>query len=150
MGRRTWASAIVFLLAPTPVLVWRPCIQRLHGLMRNCATTSRTVSGVGAKPWLTARGRPLMDDHSYGSAVKFWSAVRQRSVELYQRRVVPGSDCALTEVVHCKSANESYGVRDASPECSGFYFRPTIEHAARVIVVLGDIAADQCGVSSHT
>jgi uracil-DNA glycosylase len=98
----------------------------------------------GAEPRIAGGIRSLLLDGTYGSAVRFWAAVQRRAVELYQREVVPGRDYVLSEVVHCKSRDESRGVGKAADECSDRYLVPMIrESAARVIVVLGDIAAGQ-------
>jgi hypothetical protein len=68
----------------------------------------------------------------------FWAAVRKRAQELMPgRRVRPGLDYALTEVVRCKSRQER-GVPEALGTCSSRYLARTLElSAARVFVVLG-------------
>lgn len=69
--------------------------------------------------------------------VRFWIEVRQRAIELLERDVQPGSDYALTEVVHCKSRKEA-GVLEALPECASRYLRRVVALSqARVIVVFG-------------
>jgi len=72
--------------------------------------------------------------------VRFWIGVRARAAELLEKstaEVVAGTDYALTEVVRCKSKDET-GVAEALATCVGEYLEPTLEHsAARVIVVLG-------------
>jgi hypothetical protein len=93
--------------------------------------------GGGRKLWIKDGRYGLQGDGAYGRAVPFWSAVRQRAIELLERPVRPGRDYALTEVVHCKSRAER-GVREALGECAGRYLGPVLELAgARVIVALG-------------
>ena len=67
--------------------------------------------GGGRKQWIEDGIRSLRRD---GSRVRvhYWIEVRQRARELLERDVLPGSDYALTEVVHCKSLNEA-GVLEA-------------------------------------
>ncbi len=80
-------------------------------------------------------------DGSPGQVVRFWVAVRARAAELLQREAVPGSDYALSEVVHCKSRSE-IGVAEASAVCPARYLRRVLDvSGARVIVVLGRVAA---------
>jgi hypothetical protein len=45
--------------------------------------------------------RTRQQDGSFSKPVRFWSEVRSRAAELYERAVTPGEDYALTEVVHC-------------------------------------------------
>jgi hypothetical protein len=59
----------------------------------------------GRKHWVEDGIRDLRLDGSR-RPVRFWIEVRQRAIELLERDVQPGSDYALTEVVHCKSRNE--------------------------------------------
>lgn len=59
--------------------------------------------GGGNTPWITQGTKSLQHDGTYSGAVAFWAAVRQRAMELLERDVVPGTDYALTEIVHCKS-----------------------------------------------
>jgi hypothetical protein len=87
--------------------------------------------------WIQDGRRSLRKGGSYGRATMFWSAVRQRAIELFERDVIPGQDYALTEVVRCKSLRE-IGVPAAVQECASRYLEPTLlASAARVIVVLG-------------
>jgi hypothetical protein len=74
---------------------------------------------------------------SYSKPVRFWSEVRSRAAELYERAVTPGEDYALTEVVHCKS-RKNYGVKQALKECSDRYLSRVLLHSnANVVVCLG-------------
>lgn len=100
--------------------------------------------GGGLREWIRNGNRALLVDGSFGKPVAFWNSVRRRAFELYERKVAPGRDYALTEVVHCKSPNEKHGVADASVECSNRYLVHVIAaSAAKVIVGLGDIAERQ-------
>ncbi|VXD13013.1 uracil-DNA glycosylase family protein [Planktothrix paucivesiculata] len=93
--------------------------------------------GGGDKTWILDGTKSLRTDGTYSRATQFWAAVRQRAIELLQRDVIPGFDYALTEIVHCKSRNES-GVEQAQEQCVQTYLRRILELAkARVIVVLG-------------
>jgi uracil-DNA glycosylase len=99
--------------------------------------------GGGLKEWTKSANRGLRTDGSYGAISPFWSAVRARAGELFQRRVTPGRDFALTEVVHCKSFKEE-GVREAVEECVHRHLLPVLEASgARVIVALGRTAEAQ-------
>lgn len=92
--------------------------------------------GGGRKVWIVDGIKSLQKDGTY-SSVNFWSAVRQRAIELFQRNVTPGSDYAITEIVHCKSVNE-IGVKKAQNQCVQSYLQKVLEMAlARVVVVLG-------------
>ncbi|MDB6160426.1 MAG: hypothetical protein JWO04_4132 [Gammaproteobacteria bacterium] len=86
---------------------------------------------------LRADGNPSVEH------VRFWAAIRARAAELYRvkaKTLSPGQDFAITELVHCKSRNE-LGVQGAISECLKMHWEPTMRlAAARVIVVLGDVA----------
>jgi len=98
--------------------------------------------GEGMKPWTKGGNRALLADGSHAKANHFWSSIRKRAVELFERAVVPGLDYALTEVVRCKSDAE-YGVREAAGECAGRYLLPTFEASeATLIVTLGRVAEE--------
>lgn len=93
--------------------------------------------GGGRKKWIINGTKPLLTDGGYGRSVHFWSAVRQRAIELLERDFTPGMDYALTEIVHCKSLRE-FGVKQAQAECVESYLLRVLEQAgAKVIVVLG-------------
>lgn len=92
------------------------------------------------KIWVKDGKSFLKKDGSYSKAVNFWSAVRKRSEELFQRDVVPGADYVLSEIVHCKSRQE-IGVSDAMDFCSKRYLKEILTVSGAVIVViLGDKA----------
>lgn len=98
--------------------------------------------GGGHKVWTKDGRYGLQLDGTYDRAVNFWSSVRQRAIELYERDVQPGIDYALTEVVHCKSRSE-IGVKEALKECANLYLRRVVEISeAKVIIALGDRAKD--------
>lgn len=104
--------------------------------------------GGGRKNWIVNGVRFLRTDGSYSPRhVRFWAFVRQRSIELLQRAVVPGIDYALSEVVHCKSRAE-VGVGAALQECTKLYLNRVIASSgAKVIVVLGSIA--KSAIANH-
>lgn len=94
--------------------------------------------GGGRKQWIEDGIRKLQCD-GLRRPVRFWIEVRQRAIELLGEDVQPGSDYALTEVVHCKAKKET-GVQKALPECAKRYLRSVVALSqARVIVVLGKI-----------
>jgi hypothetical protein len=92
-----------------------------------------------------ARGsRTLQRDGSegprYSSAVRFLSFVQRRAAELLGRSAEAGRDYCITEVVHCKSPGER-GVLEAERLCPERWLDPILAStAARVVVVLGDVA----------
>jgi hypothetical protein len=93
--------------------------------------------GGGRKIWIVDGIKSLQKDGAYSGSVNFWRAVRQRAIELFQRNVTPGSDYAITEIVHCKSVSE-IGVKKAQNQCVQSYLQKVLEMAsARVVVVLG-------------
>lgn len=96
--------------------------------------------GRGRKAWVEGGNRALLLDGKHAKANAFWSGIRQRAMELFNRPVAPGLDYALTELVRCKSLRE-YGVPEAAQECTSRYLIPTIEAAGAVVIVtLGKIA----------
>lgn len=98
--------------------------------------------GGGRKVWTLDGRKSLQKDGTYSGSVKFWSAVRQRAIELFQRNVSPGNDYAITEIVHCKSVSE-IGVKKAQNHCVQNYLKKVLEiSSARVVVVLGSSARE--------
>ncbi len=60
-------------------------------------------------PWVDHRMRPLLattPPAHRDKGKRFWFAARARASELLERPAIAGTDFALTEVVHCKSAAE--------------------------------------------
>ena len=84
---------------------------------------------------------PPVEGGGWGPAVRFWSSVRQRAFEILPG-AVPGTDYALTEVVHCKSRNE-IGVQEARSTCAERFLPRIIASAtrAKIFVVFGVHAA---------
>lgn len=81
-------------------------------------------------------------DGEYEAAQAFCAGIRARAREILGRRPVPGTDYALTEVVHCKSTDE-FGVAGARDTCVGRNLAAVLAHSgARVIVALGGNAAE--------
>lgn len=98
--------------------------------------------GSGQKAWIKHGTKTLLKDGSYSKVVRFWAAVRLRAIELLERQVEPGSDYAITEIVHCKSWKE-IGVIEAEKECVSKYLKKVLEiAAAKVVVVLGTRAKE--------
>ena len=76
--------------------------------------------------------------------VRFWSSVRARAREILGRDATPGTDFALTEVVHCKSRQEK-GVAAAMSTCAERWLRPVlVQSGAVVVVLLGKRAQEAC------
>ncbi len=78
-----------------------------------------------------------------GPYVAFWGGILERARELFGPDVSPGTDYALTEVVHCKSRQEIgvHGRRGALLPCTRRYLRRVVSlSGAKVIVVLGGAA----------
>lgn len=74
--------------------------------------------------------------------VAFWSETRCQARRLFGREPIPGTDYALTEVVHCKSRSNR-GTKEALSYCSSLYLTSIMElAAARVVIVLGDLARE--------
>ena len=78
------------------------------------------------------------------SSVAFWREVQARAGEMLGRRAVPGTDFALTELVHCKSPRQE-GVAKAHLTCA----RRWIDHVmqasgADIVVLVGQHARDHC------
>lgn len=93
--------------------------------------------GGGHKEWIVDGKKALLTTGTYSHSVKFWAAVRQRAIELLGPGVRPGTDYALTEIVHCKSRSE-IGVEQAQNKCVETYLKRVLELAeAKVVVVLG-------------
>lgn len=97
--------------------------------------------GGGSRPYIDD-GRYTMDRE--GKRIKrvaYWSWTRRRAMELILNRpVVPGTDYAMSEVVHCKSTKE-IGVGDAAATCIDEHFEKMMSvAAARVIVAVGGFA----------
>lgn len=85
--------------------------------------------------------------------VPFWSAVRKRAYEIYGPTAVSlqaGVDFALTEVVHCKSRSEGVA-KKAARDCCSLHFPAIAEYSgARVVVILGKVAADVLHIPRNT
>ena len=93
--------------------------------------------GGGRKRWIIDGTKSLLLDGRYSGSTQFWASVRQRAIELLERNVSPGTDYALTEIVHCKSHAE-IGVEQSQEQCVKAYLLRILELArAKVIVVLG-------------
>lgn len=94
--------------------------------------------------WVTDGKYALRRDGTRSAWVRFWASARGRASEILQKKkaaIRPGVDFALTEVVHCKSRNET-GVAEAQAFCSQRYLKRILSvAAAKVILVYGDPAS---------
>ena len=89
------------------------------------------------------------------SWVRFWASCRARAAELLdlpRAQVKPGTHFALTELVHCKSRDET-GVDKAAPECIRRHWLDdpspgspnrglSTLHGAALVIALGKVAHD--------
>jgi hypothetical protein len=76
-----------------------------------------------------------------GKRISYWADVRPLAEALFDDpTVLPGSDYALTEVVHCKSQRER-GARLAATVCAPLYLQRVLALSpAPLVVVFGKIA----------
>jgi hypothetical protein len=88
--------------------------------------------------WTDEGTRPLMNDAGEaGPVAPFWRAVKEQAEAVLDQPAVPGSDYALTEIVHCKSRDE-VGVVSATRECLPRYLRRVLALSpAALIIVYG-------------
>ena len=85
--------------------------------------------------------RYLKKDETYSSAVRFWVTIKSIANEII-KNAIPGTDYAMTEVVHCKSQHE-YGVKEACRICPQRYLSSVISLSpAKIIIVLGSTAKE--------
>jgi hypothetical protein len=84
---------------------------------------------------------PRADGRLHGSRpVPFWNICKRNAAWLFGRKVEPGTDYAMTEVVHCKSRKE-IGVAAARDHCADRWLDEVLTtSAARLVVILGDQA----------
>jgi len=73
--------------------------------------------------------------------VKFWTGIHARAQELFARPLIePGTDYAVTEIVHCKSRDEA-GVDDAASKCAETHLASVLNLSSAVVIVcLGNFA----------
>ena len=68
---------------------------------------------------------------------KYWKKAEDIASWFYGKKVIPGCDYALSEVVHCKSKGQE-GVEEALEECTTKYLERLLDISpAKVVVVLG-------------
>lgn len=79
-----------------------------------------------------------------GRWVSYWAWARRRASELLDRQPVPGTDYALTELVHCGSRDE-HGVDDALAMCTQLYLSRVLSLAAAKVFVLTGKKARSAG-----
>jgi hypothetical protein len=79
-------------------------------------------------------------------SVKFWKEVLSREEELVgtsRQNIIPGTDYSMTEIVHCKSKNET-GVSQVAEFCCNKYLDDILTLSpARVVILLGKHATTQ-------
>jgi uracil-DNA glycosylase len=96
--------------------------------------------GGGKRTYIIDGVKTTKPDGSVGHKVHYWSAIRARAHELLPD-AVPGTDYAITELVHCKSKGE-IGVARALDECRSRHFERVFSvAAARVVIALGSFAS---------
>ncbi|MGF1515458.1 MAG: hypothetical protein ACFB5Z_17400 [Elainellaceae cyanobacterium] len=87
--------------------------------------------------WIKDGTKALLTGGTYSRSIRFWVEIRQRAAELLERDAVPGTDYALTHVVHCEAVGGA-GVAAAQDCCAQTYLDRVLAHSeAKVIVVLG-------------
>jgi hypothetical protein len=75
-----------------------------------------------------------------GQWIAYWGWCLARARELMGDSVRPGTDYALTEVVHCGSTSER-GVWSAAATCVPLYLNRVLEQSpALVVIVVGSVA----------
>lgn len=98
----------------------------------------------GQKVWVKDGLYPLLKSGQH-SAVwnRFWSASKNRAIELYRRAdAVPGIDFATTAAVKCPNINNKQD-KSAEKECAQLYLQRLINlSGASVIVAFGDIVTN--------
>ncbi len=98
--------------------------------------------GGGSRPYVIDGTKTTHSDGSAGHNVPYWSSIRARARELIPD-AVPGTDYAISEVVHCKSRGEE-GVLEAAQTCYSTHMASVFSVAAApVVVALGKIAREQ-------
>ena len=88
--------------------------------------------------WTDEPGTRLYDETGgLGPKSRYWVAASTVASQVLNRRAVPGTHYALTEVVRCKSPKEK-GVGTAVKECVPQYLKKTLVLSpARLLVVMG-------------
>lgn len=96
--------------------------------------------GGGQSEWLRNGNRALQADGAYPGREGqnfFWPRTKRIAGDIFGRDVVAGRDYAITEVVHCKSA-EAIGVNEAGRHCATLHLgRALAASPANVVVVFG-------------
>ena len=90
--------------------------------------------GGGEKQWVKDGKYALTQDGSYERATPYWSEIKNRAFELLSKKAVPGTDYAISEIVHCKSRN-NIGVDEALKECAQRYLSRVLEISSAAVVV---------------
>ena len=83
--------------------------------------------------------RSLLRNGEYGAPTRFWAEIHRRAEELIDD-ADPARNCAMTEVVHCKSTR-NIGASAAAKTCAGLYLSDVFAlTAAPIVVVMGQVA----------
>jgi hypothetical protein len=93
---------------------------------------------AGQLPGICA-GKYLVDRHGvrHGRAIRYWIWAKRTGRELLGRDAIPGTDYALSEVVHCGTKREQ-GVAEARPLCTRRYLkRLLVLSPASIVIVIG-------------
>lgn len=91
--------------------------------------------GGGTRSYIVDGTKTTRDDGSVIKSVRYWSAIKARAAELIpHRQVQPGTDYAMTEVVHCKSKDE-IGVSAAAQTCVDLHLDKALAVSGAVVVV---------------
>lgn len=97
--------------------------------------------GGGRRTYILDGTKTVRPDGTAIKSVRYWGSVRARARELIiDRPVQPGTDYALTEIVHCKSERE-YGVAEAADTCAATHMERVMAIAsARIVIAMGAFA----------
>jgi hypothetical protein len=128
-------KAFILFVASNPSISWEEQYPNLSWSDPYLIDYFMNRFGGGREEWIQGGSRGLRVDGSYSKGTAFWRFVRNRAQELLQREPKPGIDYALTEVVRCKSENET-GVDSAADVCSERYLERTIAAARAPVVVI--------------
>jgi uracil-DNA glycosylase len=100
----------------------------------------RTFFNERFSKWIRSGIAYRKQDGTFSSSVRYWASIRARACELYDRDVTPGTDYALTEVVHCKAKTEK-DAELAVDKCAELYLnRLLLCSGSCVVVIVGKIA----------
>jgi uracil-DNA glycosylase len=99
----------------------------------------------------------LRKDGTHSEFIRYYSGIKARINEILQKidkqkKVVPGIDYCLTEIVHCKS-QEEIGVSDAAKCCSKYLKKIIQLSPAHLLIVVGknakELFCEQYGLKNY-